>query len=61
MCGLLLNGGFSSLKGFMTQTDYDSVCEKVRLASGILWPLPVILDVSEQLASNPSVGDILAL
>ncbi|MBV9572628.1 MAG: hypothetical protein JOY93_01145, partial [Acidobacteriales bacterium] len=31
---LLLSGGFSPLRGFMTRADYQGVCEKMRLASG---------------------------
>ncbi len=38
---LLLNGGFSPLTGFMEKADYDSVCERMRLADGTLWPIPV--------------------
>jgi sulfate adenylyltransferase len=34
---LLLNGGFSPLKGFLTRADYDSVCSRMRLADGTLW------------------------
>ena len=36
---LLLNGGFSPLHGFMIQADYEHVCNEMRLASGILWPI----------------------
>jgi sulfate adenylyltransferase len=58
---LLLNGGFSPLRGFMTQDDYASVCQKVRLSDGTLWPLPIVLDVTEELASTLKAGDTLAL
>ena len=58
---LLLNGGFSPLKGFMTQGDYESVCEKMRLVDGTLWPLPIVLDITEEMAGNLKAGDRLAL
>jgi sulfate adenylyltransferase len=58
---LLLNGGFSPLTGFMTRADHDSVCERMRLADGTLWPLPVLLDVTPQLAEKLKVGGMLAL
>ncbi|CAK9025401.1 unnamed protein product [Durusdinium trenchii] len=45
---LLINGGFSPLKGFMKQADYDSVVSNMRLASGHLFGLPVVLDVSDE-------------
>jgi sulfate adenylyltransferase len=58
---LLLNGGFSPLTGFMTRADYESVCANMRLANGILWPMPITLDVTEAFASALKTGDIVAL
>ena len=58
---LLTNGGFSPLDGFMTQTDYESVCSDMRLASGVLWPIPIVLDVSEEFAGTISEGQRIAL
>lgn len=49
---LLLSGGFSPLDGFMGREDYQAVCEGMRLATGILWPIPITLDVSEDLAAS---------
>ena len=48
---LLLSGGFSPLHGFMTRPDYDGVCHNMKLASGVLWPMPITLDVTEQFAN----------
>jgi sulfate adenylyltransferase len=45
---LIINGGFSPLEGFMTQKDYDSVVDTLRLADGTLFPIPVTLDVSQE-------------
>ena len=58
---LLLNGGFSPLRGFMTSSDHTAVCEKMRLADGTLWPVPITLDISEATAENLSTGSHLAL
>ena len=58
---LLLNGGFSPLKGFLTQDDYDGVVETMRLADGTLWPMPITLDVDEDAAGTVSEGDRVAL
>jgi len=58
---LLLNGGFSPLRGFMTQTDYDSVVASMRLANGVLWPMPITLDITEDVASRLSSGGKLVL
>ena len=63
MCDLelLLNGGFSPLRGFMTSADHASVCADLRLAEGTLWPIPITLDVSETAADRLSTGARLAL
>ena len=58
---LLLNGGFSPLTGFLGRADYDAVGADMRLASGILWPIPITLDLPETLAKELSSGRKLAL
>ncbi len=58
---LLMNGGFSPLRGFMTRSDYGPVCESMRLADDTLWPIPVTLDVPESLANKLKSGSTLAL
>ncbi|TCM88005.1 bifunctional sulfate adenylyltransferase/adenylylsulfate kinase [Rhodovulum steppense] len=58
---LLMNGGFSPLKGFLSQADYDSVVETMRLADGTLWPMPITLDVSEDFAAGIEPGQDIAL
>ncbi|MEJ8569219.1 bifunctional sulfate adenylyltransferase/adenylylsulfate kinase [Elongatibacter sediminis] len=58
---LLMNGAFSPLEGFLGQEDYESVCERMRLADGVLWPMPITLDVSEAFAEGVGPGDRIAL
>jgi sulfate adenylyltransferase len=58
---LILNGGFSPLEGFMTQADFHPVCREMRLADGTLWPIPVTLDVTDEVAERLSAGGSLAL
>jgi sulfate adenylyltransferase len=58
---LLMNGGFNPLKGFLGEADYDSVVEKMRLADGTLWPMPITLDVSEKFAGTVEPGQDIAL
>ena len=58
---LLLTGGFSPLRGFLSRADYESVCHALRLADGTLWPIPVVLDVSEDLVRSLRRGGKLAL
>lgn len=42
---LILNGGFAPLQGFMTEADYVSVLNNVKLENGAIWPIPITLDV----------------
>jgi sulfate adenylyltransferase len=58
---LLLNGGFSPLRGFMNEGDYKRVVEDMRLENGLIFPIPIYLDVSEQFAATVQVGEKLAL
>ncbi len=58
---LLLNGAFSPLEGFLNRADYDSVCDNMRLENGVLWPMPITLDVSEAFAEGLEAGQSIAL
>jgi sulfate adenylyltransferase len=58
---LLMNGAFSPLQGFMVKRDYESVCSSMRLADGTLWPIPIVLDLPEELAKGLEPGTSLAL
>ncbi|WP_242601253.1 bifunctional sulfate adenylyltransferase/adenylylsulfate kinase [Yoonia vestfoldensis] len=58
---LLMNGGFNPLKGFLSEADYTSVVDTMRLADGALWPMPVTLDVSEGFADKVTIGQDIAL
>ncbi|MBS3763799.1 MAG: adenylyltransferase, partial [Planctomycetes bacterium] len=58
---LLLNGGFSPLQGFLKRDDYESVCRKMRLADGTLWPLPIPLDIPRERAEELESGSKLVL
>ena len=53
---LLLSGGFSPLRGFMSRADYEGVCHTMRLANGMLWPMPITLDVTEDFAKKLTPG-----
>jgi sulfate adenylyltransferase len=53
---LLISGGFSPLQGFMTPADYEGVCHNMRLSSGVLWPMPITLDVKEEFAKSLTPG-----
>lgn len=44
---LIARGAFAPLTTFLGQADHESVCHRMRLADGSLWPIPVTLDVPE--------------
>lgn len=54
-------GTFSPLEGFMGRKELESVLSKMRLPSGIVWPIPIILDVSEEMANTLVIGKPVAL
>jgi sulfate adenylyltransferase len=58
---LLLNGGFSPLSGFLGQDDYEQVLERMRLADGTLWPIPITLDVSRKFVDGLRPGQRIGL
>ena len=58
---LIMNGAFSPLTGFMNQTDYESVLDRMRLQDGLIWPIPVCLDIPEVLADKLEAGQSVAL
>ncbi len=58
---LLATGAFSPLDGFMVRSDYESVLDRMRLQSDILWPLPICLDISDTQARNIEGGQSVAI
>ncbi len=58
---LLLNGAFAPLTGFLDRRDTDGVAQHMRLASGALWPMPIVLDVPAATGEALHAGDLLAL
>jgi len=58
---LLATGVFSPLDGFMTRPDYEAVLDRMRLQSGVLWPIPVCLSISDTKSRTLEAGQSLAL
>ncbi|MBI5080655.1 MAG: bifunctional sulfate adenylyltransferase/adenylylsulfate kinase [Chloroflexi bacterium] len=56
---LLAVGAFSPLDRFMTEADYRRVLAEMRLANGVLFPIPITLPIPSAVAA--SVGDSIAL
>jgi len=49
---LMAVGALSPLQGFMVQADYQRVLKEMRLASGIVWSVPVTLDADPEVADR---------
>jgi sulfate adenylyltransferase len=58
---LLMNGAFSPLTGFMNREDYDCVVTDSRLTSGLVWTIPIVLDVGQAFADQLAPGSRIAL
>lgn len=54
-------GAFSPLEGFMTRREFSSVLRNYRLPSGVIWPLPVFLQVNKEDIRNVRLGEKIAL
>jgi len=53
-------GGFTPLDGFMTRSDWQGVCDGMKMASGLFWPIPITLstdDESIQAGSDIALAD----
>jgi sulfate adenylyltransferase len=58
---MLLSGGFSPLTGFMGSADAESVRRDLRLGDGTFWPVPITLEVTEEIAKGLGPERPLAL
>jgi sulfate adenylyltransferase len=54
-------GAMSPLEGFMGEADYHSVCDRMTLTDGTVWPIPITCGVDQAAAERISVGDKVAL
>jgi len=54
-------GGFTPLDGFMTYADWQGVCDGMKMASGLFWPIPITLSVSQAVADSIKTGQEIAL
>ena len=60
-CEMILNGSFHPLDHFMKKDDYESVLNTMRLRSGELFPLPVVLDVSREFSKKIELNEQIFL
>ena len=58
---LLATGAFSPLDGFMNRADYESVLDRMRLQTDVLWPMPICLSISDTQANSIEAGQSIAI
>jgi sulfate adenylyltransferase len=49
-------GGFTPLDGFMGRADWEGVCERYRMASGLFWPIPITLSSLEKFEAGKEIA-----
>ncbi len=54
-------GGFTPLDGFMTHADWEGVCDGMRLANSLFWPIPITLSTDKDTAATFKTGAEVAL
>jgi len=54
-------GGFTPLDGFMTKADWAGVCDGMKMANGLFWPIPITLSTDNETADSLKDGDEVAL
>ncbi|MEJ2572971.1 MAG: sulfate adenylyltransferase, partial [Gammaproteobacteria bacterium] len=54
-------GGFTPLDGFMTRADWEGVCDGMKMANGLFWPIPITLSTDQHTADGIKTGTEIAL
>jgi sulfate adenylyltransferase len=54
-------GGFTPLEGFMSKADWQGVCDDMRMANGLFWPIPITLSATQAQADAIAPGGEIAL
>ncbi len=58
---MIAAGGLSPLEGFMTQLEYDSCVDRIRLPNGCAWSIPIVLSATEEEAEAYQEGSDIRL
>jgi sulfate adenylyltransferase len=54
-------GGFTPLDGFMTHADWQGVCDGMKMANGLFWPIPITFSTDKATADGLKTGADIAL
>jgi sulfate adenylyltransferase len=58
---MIASGAMSPLDGFVGESDYHSICERMTLRDGTVWPIPVTCAVDRQTSERITVGSRVTL
>ena len=58
---MLAMGAYTPLSGFMGYDDWRGVCQDMKRADGLFWPIPITLSTDRDTADALSIGEEVAL
>ena len=58
---MISNGAFSPLSTFNNQKDYEEILLKNKLSNGLVWPIPIVLDVPDQFLKSLDKNEYISL
>lgn len=58
---MLAMGAYTPLAGFMGHDDWQGACRDMKLANGVMWPIPITLPVEKDMAGGIGEGEEVAL
>ena len=54
-------GAYTPLNGFMGKSDWRTVCEDMKISTGLFWPIPITLSTSKERVDTITLGDEVGL
>jgi len=58
---MISNGAFSPISTFNNQKDYEEILLKNKLSNGLVWPIPIVLDVPDQFLKSLDKNEYISL
>ena len=58
---MIVNGAFSPLSTFNNQKDYEEILLNNKLSNGLVWPIPIALDVPDQFLKSLDKNEYISL
>ena len=58
---MISNGAFSPLSTFNNQKDYEEIILNNKLSNGLVWPIPIVLDVPDQFLKSLDKNEYISL